>query len=265
MEFGIDLGYKLYDNAGFRLYGFAGLGLSMASLEMNCNKNDYSFNTNADIDGSSYERHYNDLKIDQKVSLTSLAIPVYANLEYAFTNDVAIYANLGVRVDLNMSKKLEDNGSSAKKVYGDYSGTPLKGDEAIKWAEAVGKALWPKEHEEQGINANGFSSAKGSLDAIVQGELDGVQGAGLSLLAGVGFRYTIPHSPVTIDLGANMIMGLGDVIKVTKDGSTTNNDLVYNEIGSDLKSTEHVNSLTNQLKAVKRQSMLLSIGLIYNF
>jgi hypothetical protein len=259
--FGLDFGYKFLDMGSFRLYGFAGLGLSMETLELGYSENDYKYDTDgeADIDGSKYVRHYINLKLNQKMSLTSLTIPVYANAEYAFTRDMAVYANLGLRFNMNMSKKLEDNGSSAKKVWGSYADASLKeADDAIKWAEAV------KEVYQLRQNANGFGDNI-NLGSSEQNELDGVSGMSIDMLAGLGFRYTIPHSPLTIDLGANMVAGLGNVVKASSDDKTKGR-LVYNQVDQEsMESTEYVNGLTNQLKGVKRQSLMLSVGLIYNF
>ena len=256
MEFGVDLGFRLFEKEHLRLYGFAGLGLSTTSLELEYAKNDYSFQTDADIDGDQYTRHYVDLKLNQKVSLTELNIPVYLNAEYAFSDDMSAYASVGLRFNMNMSKKFEDNGSSADRVYGIYSGKLNTEDKALEWAEAAGKALNLNQ------NANGFGPDP-DLKNTENVELDGVSGMNLDVLGGVGVRYTIPRTPLTIDLGANMVMGMGEVIKSSENSGQTR--FVDNKIGTDLKSTEHVGSLTNMLGSVKRQSFRLSLGLIYNF
>ena len=254
--FGIDFGYKLMQTGGLRLYGFAGLGLSMESLELGHSIADYSYKTDQDIDGSDYTRHYKTLSLNQKISLTHLTIPIYVNAEYAF-GDMAAYANLGIRVNMNMSKKLEDDGSTVKSVFGVYD-RALDEKNSIAWAESCNAVY------NLGQNANGFGSDMKSLNNPVCNDIDGVAGTSMDLLAGVGVRYTIPRSPLTIDLGLNLVSGLGKIISPS-DNDEDNKKYVYNKIGSDLKSTEYVNSLTNHLEGVKRQSMMLSVGLMYNF
>ena len=263
-EFGIDAGMKLFDNKGVRLYGFTGLGISSSTIELS-SKKDYTIAGQKDLDGSDYTRHYENLNITQKVSLTELIIPVYANLEYAFSSDMALYGSLGLRLCLNMSNKLEDNGSYANSVYGIYTGNDGFGknkDDVLKWAEAVGKNM------ELGQNANGFSKDKVNFSSATLSDLDGVKSTNIDALFGLGFRYTIPKSPITIDLGANMVFGLGDLIEPSGSSNSStmdNTKPIYNMIDANThKSTEYINSLTDQLKSVKRQSLRLSIGLIYN-
>ncbi len=255
MTIGLDAGFLLTKaDAAFRLYGFAGLGLTKESMKLGHNVADYSFTTDQDIDGETYSRHYKNLKLKQEISVSQLTIPVYLNAEYAL-GDMAVYANLGLRVNMCMSKKLEDDGSTVSSVYGMYD-DGLNEKSSIDWAKDCGTV------NNLGQNANGFGDNMKSLDNPVYNDIDGVTSTSIDLLAGAGVRYTIPNSPLTIDLGINFIFGLGDLISPSDDAETKK--YVYNKIGSDLKSTEYVNCLTNQLESVKRQATMLSVGLIFN-
>lgn len=254
MGIGVDLGVKLVDMDKLRLYGFAGVGISTTSLELEQNLKNYSVPEDmTDIDGDTYTRHYDNLNLKQKVSMVDIAIPVYADLEYGLNKEMAIYADLGLRFNLNMSKKLEDNGSRADKVYGTYNGGfGNSADDVINWAKEVGGVLG------LGQNANGFTDTP-NISGATLNDLEGVSGMSMDALLGLGFRYTIPKTQLTIDLGASMVYGLGDVIK-----PETGQKAIYNTL-SDLKSTEHVSSLTNRLESIKRQALRVSLGLIYNF
>lgn len=256
MSIGLDAGLLLTNaNSSFRLYGFAGLGLSMYNMKLGHSIVDYNYETNQDIDGDKYQRHYRNLNLQQKASLTQLTIPVYLNTEYAF-GDMSVYASLGMMVNMNISKKLEDNGSTVEGAYGVY-GSGMDERNSIAWAKNVGQIY------ALGQNANGFSDDMKALDNSVYNGIDGVAATSFDLLAGVGFRFTIPSSPITVDLSLNYVSSLGNIISPSDDKETKK--YIYNKIGSDLISTEYTNSLTNQLESVKRLSMMLSAGLIYDF
>lgn len=238
----VEFGYQFVSEEMFKLSAFAGLGISQSSMDLGYNM-DYQYNASgtADIDGDSYERHYKGLKISQKVKMTDLAIPVYLDGELAFNEVFSVYADLGVRLNMNMSKSIDVGNAHADEIYGLFENTKL--NTKVKLDGDWG-------HDNFGT--------KKSLNASA-GELDGVSGMAADLLAGLGLRINIPNSPLAVDLGVGYLMGLGEIIKPEKKNGII--EYTYDANGG----TEKANSLTRLLDNVKRQSLRVNVGLTYKF
>ena len=241
-SFGLEFGYQLMSQENFKLSAFSGLGLTWSNMSDLGYEGDYSYKTQngeGDIDKDDYTRYYSGLKISQDTKLSELTIPVYLDAEYSFTDMISVYADLGIRLNFNMSKDVETTSASAEKIYGKYDkygGLILDGD----WG------------------GNGFTNNPKKL-TTVENELENVKSP-IDLMAGAGIRFNIPNSPVAIDLGVGYIMGLSPMIE--NNASSASPNMIKYTYKDD---KEHVTGLANTLKSVKRQSMRLNIGLIYKF
>lgn len=244
-SFGIDFGVSVLSKRSFSLGVYTGLGISMSSMNLLYENDDYSFNSNADVDGDHYIRHYQDLKLSQKLKFSELNIPLYLDLNIKLIRTLSLYIDLGTRFDINTSHKVNDTKGSAY-VYGsypDYDNLLLDGH-------------WP---------FNGFGSQQYDNADLLSSNLLDVNSFTVCGMGGFGLRYNLPRIPLSIEAGMNIVMGLTNLIKtsnvVTHDGSTP---IVYNTVNG-TGSTEHVRNLTELLNSIKRQQMRISLGVIYKF
>lgn len=252
--FGLDLGYIIPSKSKFKVGIFTGFSISKAELNFNYASADYNYSTTADVDGDLYNRHYKNLVLSQTENITDMNIPLYADFSLHFNRMFSLYVDLGMRFDLNMSRKLSDINGSAY-VYGIY---PDYGN------------LLMDEH----FGYNGFGNVTFSANNCSDNV--GKMSSGINLLAGGGLRFSIPKTPLAIDLGVNYLMGLsnlgnasndeacslGNISSSISDGSR--HALVYNTIDGK-NSTEHVKYLSNGLESMKLKALRFSFGLLLKF
>lgn len=240
---GLDFGVGLSSSRSFSLSLYTGIGLSLSTMDLSYQNNDYSYNTNADIDGENYIRHYKDLKLNQKMKLTELNFPLYFDFDFKIVNSLSLYLDLGARFDLDMGHKVDATEGSAE-AYGIYT----------QYDNLKLDSHWPY---------NGFGNHNYSNTDLVNADLINVNSFTVCGLGGVGFRYNLSSIPLSIELGTNYIIGLIDLIKTTNvsaPGNTT--PIVYNTI-SGTASKENVRNLTEMLMSTKRQQLRVNIGVIY--
>lgn len=244
-SFGVDFGYMFPSKSLFKAGVFLGVGMSQSTIELGYKNSDYSYTTDADVDGDSYIRHYSNLSINQKAKLTEFSIPVYLDLNISLHPVVALFVDLGLRFNLDMGHKVDNTEGSAY-IYGTYPQyNNLRLDE--QW----------------GFNGFGQKSfANSDLDNV---DLKGVSGMTMDALAGAGLRFNIPNSPIAIELGANCLFGLSEIIKPESSKVDLNNGtqtpLLYNTISGKTNS-EHAHNMTESLSSVKRKSFRFSAGII---
>ena len=242
--FGLDFGFTFAETDALKFAAFAGLGLTNSSIkDLAYTNSDYSYaaKADADVDGDEYVRHYYGLSVGQDISLTELSIPVYIDMEYAFSDIIAAYADLGLRMNMNMSKSVDLKDAKADRVNGYYQkyGTTLGGE----WG------------------FNGFSDTDKDLASAATAEPTGVKGMNADFIGGLGLRFYIPHSSFAFDLGLGFQMGLGNMIEPEKNADGNNTPIIdYTVAGG-----ESVASLTETFESVKRQTVRLNIGVIYRF
>lgn len=248
--FGIDFGYRLLETSSFSLFGYAGLGMTMTKIDLGyTHSGDYIYtaDASADIDEETYERHYVGLNTVQSIKTTDLSIPLYLDGELKLSDAFALYADLGLRFNLNISSKFDLQSLTADEVYGVYP----------QYDNLVLGSEW---------GFNGFRK-QGTIEIRAEGEdLACLSGVTIDLLGGLGARFSIPQTPLSIEIGASYLMGLNNMMsaddKGTELSNVKNSPLVYYVASED---KEHVRSLTDALESVKRSSLLLKFGIIYKF
>ena len=244
-SFGIDFGYIFPSKSNLKTGMFVGLGMTQSTIEAAFQSTDYQYTTDADVDGDSYIRHYNNLSISQKAKLTELTIPAYADFNIKLHNLVSLYFDLGVNLNLNIAHDVENEGSAS--IYGVY---PQYGN------------LRLDEH----WGFNGFGQKTFSNSDLDDPDWGGVSSFTADAFGGAGLRFNIPSTPLSIDLGAKYVFGLMDVATPgsNKAEVAENAQLVYNTI-SGRNSTEHVRNFSDTFSNIKRRSLRLSVGVIYKF
>jgi len=243
LNYGVDFGFKFLEAGPLKFSAFVGLGVTKSSMELGYSDSLYMTTAGADADGQQYKRYYSNLKLNQTVKFTDLSIPVYLDAEVGIGSVFSAYADFGFRFNFNMSSKVTETSGSSDAIYGIYP-TPL----GIYFGD-----LWP---------FNGFVKACDFGEAQTE-QPAGVKSMSIDMMGGMGFRCAIPSTPFSIDLGANFLMGLGEMMKPEKveDGPA----IVHNVLSEDkLTSSEQVN-LHGQIEKLKRKSLQFNIGLIYKF
>lgn len=244
-SFGLDFGVSVLSKRSFSLGVYTGLGLSMSSMDLSYENSDYHYDWDADVDDDNYVRHYQNLKLSQKMKFTELNIPLYLDFNIKLIKSLSFYVDLGARFDANISSKVNDTEGSAY-VYGMY-----KQYDNLRLDEQ-----WP---------FNGFGTHQyGSSDLLSQDLID-INSFSVCGLGGLGLRYNLSRIPLSIEAGMSIVMGLTNLVETANVAVPGNNTpVVYNTI-SDMTSTEHVHNLTEMMNSVKRQQLRISIGLIYKF
>lgn len=239
-SFGLDLGFVLPSKSMFKTGIFLGVGMTQTSMDLGMVNTDYTINTNADVDGDSYIRHYQNLKINQEIKLSELNIPIYVDFEYHFSPIVSCHLDLGARLNFDM-KHLVDATTGSAYVYGVY---PQYDD------------LRMDEHWGQ----NGFGNQNYSNSNLAYDELIDVSGLTVDATGSLGLRFNIPQSPWAFELSGSYLMGLTDII------STKNTTKRFIEINDkDLNNMEVITNMTEMLKGAKRQAIRMNIGVILKF
>lgn len=246
-SFGLDFGYMLISKRHFGLGVFTGATLSNSRLDLSYHHDDYSYQTNADVDGDSYIRHYQDLNLSQTIRMQDISIPIYVDMNFYLGNIISIYTDLGIRVNLNSSHKVDDTKGNAY-VCGTYP----------QYGNILLNENWPY---------NGFGNHQISKTDIDNEDILDFKSTNIDLMGAVGFRFNIPNMPLSVDLGANYLMGLDEVVKTTtlvEQFSEKTHPVIYNTISGE-RSVEHVRNLTEAVQNLKRRSLRLSLGIIWKF
>lgn len=236
-SFGVDFGYVFPSKSSFKTGVFMGVGMTQTQIDFDVNNPDFVINTNADVDGDNYLRHYQNLELSQTIKLSELNVPIYADFEYRFNPIIAVHFDVGLRLNFNMTHQVDATNGSAY-VYGIY---PQYGN------------LRLDEH----WGYNGFGNQTYTNSNLDYQELIDVSGITLDGMGGMGFRFSIPQTPLAFELSASYLMGLTDII------STKNTGKRFIEINaSDLNNVERITNMTELMKSIKRQSLKLNLGII---
>jgi len=247
-SFGLDFGYIFPSKSKLKTGLFLGVGMSQSKLDLSCSSsNDYSYTTNQDVTGLTYNRYYKDLSLSQSYKMSDLVIPVYFDFDWHFTKLVSLYIDLGAKVNYNLSHKVESTQGSAY-IYGIYR----------DFDNLLMNELWGR---------NGF----GNYTVTTSDDADIVDYNAFTVDAfgGAGLRIGIPNVPVYLDLGVSYQYGFMNLLKSEVQRSlsgtaTYNTAIMYNTI-SGTQSTEHVRNLIEGSSSLKRNKLSFNIGLMLKF
>lgn len=248
VSFGIDVGYIFPLKGKFKVGLFMGLGMSTTKVDLSYQSSKYSFNTNQDIDGDTYERIYENVNLSQSTKITEFSIPVYVDLDWRFSSIASFYMDLGLKLNINMSTSVNDFSGSAENVHGIYP-------------------QYDNLYLDYNWGYNGFTQQLNlTKDNLCNGENMSIKKFAPDLLLGAGFRFNIPHIPMAIDLGIGYQKVLGDLITVSRDvnSGNYNSQLVYNEYVGE-SSVEHVHDLLENSGKISRGFLKFNVGLLFKF
>ena len=246
--FGLDAGYVFPSRKKIKIGVFMGLGITSSSIDLSCQPGTYSFTTDQDIDGDTYERIYENVSFSQKTKFSEFSIPIYADFDWRFSRLVSFYVDLGLKLNINISTSVDEFLGKAENVHGiyhDYDDLLLD----YRWGY------------------NGFTQELNLTQAsLCGGEHMTIKKFAPDLLLGAGFRLNIPRTPLALDLGLGYQMGLGDLISVPEnaDAGSYSSKLLYNQSAAE-NSTEHVHDLIESAGSVSRKVLRFNIGLIFKF
>lgn len=246
--FGIDAGYVFSSKSKIKFGIFLGLGISSSSMDLSDKSDRYSFSTNQDVDGDTYERIYENLSLSQTTKIKDLSIPVYVDLDWRFSRLFSFYLDIGMKLNMNMSMSVGEFTGSAGNVHGIYP----------QYDNLYLDYHWPY---------NGFTQSLNLTENNLCGEERmSVKKFSPNLMVGAGFRFNIPSTPLAVDFGLGYLKGIGDVISVSENYYSGQYDtkLIYNTING-MNSTEHVHNLIESAGAVSRGVLHFNLGLIYKF
>lgn len=246
-SFGLDFGYMFSSKSSFSLGAFIGVGMTQSTIDLAYENPDYQFTSTADVDGDTYTRHYRNLALKQSMKLSELNVPLYMDMNYSFNPYFSVFADLGVRLNFDMKHEVDATEGSAYVygVYHQYDGLVL--DE--QWGY------------------NGFGQQTYGPSQLLSKELLDVNSFTVDGVGSLGFRFNIPTTPLTFELGLSYLMGLTEVVKtanVTQLTTDGNLPVVYNTV-SGMESTEHLHNLSESLNSIKRQQLRLNLGLTLKF
>ena len=248
LSFGVDAGYIFPTKGKFKIGVFLGLGYSTTSLDLVYQTDRFSFYTDQDIDGDSYERIYENLNFSQSTKIGEFSIPVYADFDWRFSRWASLYFDVGIKLNINLSTKVSDFAGSADNVYGIY---PDYGNLRL-------------DHQ---WGYNGFTqNLTLANDNLCNGESMDIKKFAPDLLVGAGFRINIPRTPLALDLGLGYQKSIGNIITGSDSSYLPqySDNMIYNVMSGE-QSTEHVHNLIERAGAISRGFLKLNIGVLIKF
>ncbi len=244
-DISIDIGYTLRNTGKISLSIFSGLGLSNSTFKLSKSCDDYSFYTDADVDGDSYYRHYKGLTVTQDMWIKDFFIPLYVDLTLKTCSWMSVYAKLGAKMNININKKTDSSHGHAT-VYGVYP----------QYDDLILDSEW---------GHNGF----GETDFYDSTTDDDIKTNKLKvmLLGGLGLKFCTKKYPhLVLETGVRYERQLGNTFKPQDTGKATDNttSVVYNTIEG-TQSKEHIRSLTNYLSKSSKNALLINIAVSYQY
>ena len=242
---GLDLGYIFPTKGIVKIGFFVGAGYSMSKFELGVDQLNYNYaaGPDADMDRDNYNRYYELSDVKQTIKINSLVIPVYFDFDFRLARRFSIYAQGGVKGYMKMDSKASDMTADAY-IYGIYPQYEnLRLEET--WLNDFGRK---------------------TLSSSYVNELE-VKSFSFDAFAGLGFRVHIA-GPLMLDCGVNYQFGITDCI--------SNSGTLFRPSGGSISASEalvtytvsggeHMRSMTDAFKSVKRQGLKLNVGLMFKF
>lgn len=239
-DFGLDLGYVFPSRGKVKtaLYIGASYSLSQMSLDQSRLNFSYMAGSEADIDGDTYQRYYKDMTLQQEIKINSLLIPVYLDFSYRIIPMIDVFANIGVKSYLNLDSKVSDTNGSAE-IYGIYS----QYDDLIL---------------DGNFGYNGFGKVTFNDSNLENAKVD-VNTLSLDAFAGLGIRFNIPQTSLSLEVGANYQMGIIDPIS---NGDSKSSPALSSY---SIQKGETISNLAESSESLSRDAINLNAGLIIKF
>ncbi len=194
MEAGIDYGYTFPSKGKVKTSFNIGLMYSTSTIELALPETSYRYNAaaNADIDGDTYTRVYENVKANEKITLNSIAAPVYFDFDFKVASRFSFFIQAGAKAYYNLEAVLNECNFDGY-VYGLYSKyNNLRLDE--QWG------------------GNGFGTIHRELNYYESEELP-VNSFSVDAFGGAGFRIEIIKQRCVLEVGATYQMGVMEAWK----------------------------------------------------
>ena len=239
-EFGLDFGYTIPSKSKVRTSFNLGLLYSHSSLDLYIKNHQFSYRTNADIDGDRYERCYENVFVHENLKMHHVGLPVYLDVDFCFNPIISFYLQLGVKPYLNLNSKVNSYSFDAY-VYGVYS----------QYGNLILDENW---------GYNGFGNVHISERDLDVAELP-VKSFYMNGFGGGGIRLKpLKKAPITIDLGVNYNFSVISNWEQSIKGNVASSLTDYS-----VDAGESPNLLNKFVSSCKRNNLNLNVGLIYKF
>ena len=258
MSFGVDFGFTFRSTNDLKTSIFAGIGMSSntVTLEMPGSFSDsFAANRSQDEDKEAYTRHYKVWGgdgISQEMEATDLTIPVYLDLEYQFTQLIAVYADFGVRLQTSSGKWKAQ--IDTYETWGVWNNPNYGGELTIRNYKEDGSPQKPQ------VELNGFRMNEPTEMDEKNVDMEGMTSKSMTLngLAGAGLRLNLNKS-LAIDAGIQYIVG-GKSWEIGDRENKDNTSIFNYSIGSG----DSVN-LLRKSSGISHNALRVVASLIYKF
>lgn len=240
-SFGVDFRYRFWQKNDLSLGINVGANYAIGRQTIKANdlKFNYTAGADADMDGDTYQRYTEVSDAQQKISLGELAIPVYVDLNWQFSQRVSLYANAGLAFRFSTTATTKNVVGNCY-VYGIY---PKYDNLKI---------------DDEWLNDFGNNSLAGaSVERSQQNSFT------MNVIGGAGLRVWI-YGPLSFECGVNYQYGFINRLKSGNfaDGTITadNAPVTYT-----VANGRTVKSLASAFEKDKLSMLSLNVGLIFLF
>ncbi len=245
ISLGVDFGYILPSRSKFKVGIFSGLGFSSGNINLNAANINYNYEAdgNADMDGDTYIRHYELSNVTQSAKLSYMTIPLYVDFDYRINQRVSVFADLGIKMFLNMGSKI-DKFSTDVYSYGVYP----------QYQDLMMNESWLNDFGNTSLNL-------GNVRAD-----NPFKGFGADMIAGAGVRIKVVGA-LSVDVALLYTASLISRFETKEIGSVPSGRVSPSDIP--VKYTVAAgqtidNTLMDYCK-IKNNPLKLKIGIIYKF
>ena len=250
-EFGIDWGYIFPSKSKVKFSLNTGLFYATSKINLSQDNINYTYraSSDADVDGDTYIRHYENMSIKEGLSLAYLGLPLYGDVDFNISPFFTLFLQAGLKSYLNITKKFNDYDFKAD-VYGIYE----------QYGNVRLDGSW---------GYNGFGKIERNTNDVDASDIP-VKSFSMDLFGGLGFRVRpIRSTPLYLEIGMQYqtgIIGMWDAqSQDLKYNGNVENPLLNAISQYTLSSGEQTKMLYTTLSNVKRQHLKLNIGIIYKF
>lgn len=246
ITFGFDIGYTFPTKKKMRVGIFSGFALSNSEVNFSIDSLNYNYNAGSslDVDGDNYIRYYEVRNMKQNISLKTLVIPFYLDLDFLISKYFSVYLNIGAKAYINLSNTVSSYLDVYKYgVYPSYGN--LRIDEA--WMNHFGHEILGNDSQQRN-----FVKETNSVDAFAGGGFRLLLYRQLYLDLGLHYQTTIYNTPISMP---------NENVSLQPNGANTKFPLIeYLPEGK-----ERIHSITSNFEGLKRKAFKLNVGLMIKF